>query len=68
MLLRWREGLSMADSTMCMGRDCPLRDDCFRYRATPEPENQTYFMSPPFKDGACEMFWSMGGPVDDSAP
>lgn len=25
----------MADITMCHGRGCPLREDCWRYKATP---------------------------------
>ncbi len=58
----------MADITMCMGVDCPLRENCFRFRATSERENQTYFMVPPFKDGDCDMFWSMDGPVDNLGP
>lgn len=46
----------MADITMCKGGDCPLKEQCYRYKATMS-FYQSYFVEPPFKDGKCDMFW-----------
>jgi hypothetical protein len=45
------------DITMCMGTDCPYKEGCYRYTAKPNEYMQSYFMTPPFKDGKCEMYW-----------
>lgn len=51
----------MADITMCMGEECPLKEKCFRFLATPEQnlDMQTYFAKPPFEGDECKMFWSI---------
>lgn len=49
----------MADITMCMGDGCPLKETCYRYLAEPEPEDQTYLMAVPFKDGTCDLYWKV---------
>lgn len=46
----------MADITMCKGQDCPLKLSCYRHNAT-KGMLQSYFMSPPFKDGVCSHYW-----------
>lgn len=46
----------MADITMCLGTNCPLKEKCYRFTAKAS-EYQSYFMKPPFKDGNCEMYW-----------
>lgn len=45
----------MPDMEMCHGTDCPLRDRCYRYTAEPS-FRQSYFSTPPIKDGECEWF------------
>ena len=47
----------MADITMCEGRDCPLKEKCFRFKANPAKMCQTYFSEAPYKDGECDYFW-----------
>ena len=50
----------MADITMCTGKDCPLKESCYRYTATPNKFRQSYFLQPPvIKDEEvnCEMYW-----------
>jgi hypothetical protein len=47
----------MADITMCVGTDCPHKESCYRFTATPNEYRQSYFMSPPIKDGKCDMYW-----------
>jgi len=48
----------MADISMCSGKDCPLKDKCYRYTA-PQSEYQSWFTNPPIKeeDKTCEYFW-----------
>ena len=45
----------MPDISMCIGGDCPRKNDCYRYRAIPN-SYQTYFVNPPFRDGDCKYF------------
>lgn len=47
----------MADITMCPGTDCPHKETCYRFTATPNEFRQSYFVTPPIKDGKCEMYW-----------
>jgi hypothetical protein len=50
----------MPDITMCEGKDCPLKSDCYRYTATPSEWHQSYFIHPPYnhQDKTCESFWN----------
>ena len=51
----------MADITMCSGKDCKIKDRCYRFTAVKNEFRQSYFFNPPFeiKDNtfSCEMFW-----------
>jgi hypothetical protein len=49
----------MPDITMCKGTDCPLKDRCYRAQAKPTPRRQSYFVTPPFRNGRCDHFWDM---------
>ena len=49
----------MPDITMCIGNDCPLKETCYRYTATPSEYCQSYFMESPYKDGGCNHYWEM---------
>ena len=46
----------MPDITMCEGTGCPVKDECYRFTASPS-DYQSYFVDPPIKDGKCEMYW-----------
>jgi hypothetical protein len=46
----------MPDITKCRGVDCPHRDGCYRYTSKPS-DYQSYFMTPPIKDGKCDHYW-----------
>ena len=46
----------MPDITMCFGKDCPYKEDCYRYTAKPD-EYQAYFSNPPIEDGKCDYYW-----------
>lgn len=46
----------MLDITMCNGEHCPLKESCYRHKATPD-HYQSYFVDIPLKeDGTCEHF------------
>jgi hypothetical protein len=47
----------MPDITMCKGTNCPYKESCYRFTATPNEFMQSYFIEPPFKDNYCEMYW-----------
>jgi len=47
----------MPDISMCSGEGCPLKENCYRFTATPSKFRQSYFFTPPFKDGECEYEW-----------
>jgi hypothetical protein len=48
----------MPDISMCMGNDCPIKENCYRYKAEPS-KYQSYFMEAPYKDGDCSHYWEM---------
>ena len=48
----------MSDIAMCLGGDCPVKENCWRYMA-PESRWQSYFQAPPFTEEGCEYFWDM---------
>lgn len=41
---------------MCNGTDCPLKENCWRYLATPS-SYQSYFLNSPIKDDKCDEYW-----------
>lgn len=47
----------MPDISMCDGKNCPVRDKCYRFTATPTPRRQTFATYPRKPDGSCEAFW-----------
>lgn len=52
----------MPDFTMCEGTGCPLKQECYRYRAKPS-RKQGYFAVIPYDQegdvGDCEYFLDM---------
>ena len=48
----------MPDISLCSGNSCNLKENCYRYKATPNPYRQSYFGNPPLEeDGSCKYFW-----------
>ena len=49
----------MPDITMCEGKDCPLKETCYRYTAKPSEFRQSYFAEVPFnkEEKKCDHFW-----------
>lgn len=49
----------MPDISLCSGNNCNLKENCYRYLATPKPFWQSYFGNPPLEeDGSCKYFWN----------
>jgi hypothetical protein len=46
----------MADITMCNGGDCPLKEKCYRFKATASAW-QSYFVEAPYSMDGCRYFW-----------
>lgn len=47
----------MPDITMCSGGECPLKETCYCFTATPDEYWQAYFTEVPYKDGKCDYYW-----------
>jgi hypothetical protein len=48
----------MADITMCVGTDCPMKNNCYRHTANANEYRQYYFIDVPLKeDKSCDEFW-----------
>jgi len=47
----------MADITMCKGKNCPIRDNCYRFTAKKDTIGQSYFVKEPIENGVCDMYW-----------
>lgn len=48
----------MADITMCVDNECPMRDRCYRYTAKADEKYQSYAdFGRGRGDKHCEMFW-----------
>lgn len=46
----------MPDITMCEGTNCPLKENCYRYKAKPDIY-QSYFIKPPYEQNKCDHYW-----------
>ena len=52
----------MPDITMCEGMNCPHKEACYRYTATPSEFMQSYFMNSPIEEsGRCTYYWGENG-------
>ena len=56
----------MPDISMCHGEnekiECPVRNRCHRFTATPSKPNQDYIGFPMDFEGRCGQFWSVERP------
>jgi hypothetical protein len=46
----------MPDISMCYDQDCPNREKCYRFMATPDKPYQSYFAISPRNQNECEYF------------
>jgi polyphosphate kinase 2 (PPK2 family) len=49
----------MPDIAMCSGRDCAVRENCYRHKAKPCEWRQSYFVEPPGRDEKCQYYWRL---------
>lgn len=49
----------MPDITMCKGTNCPKKNECYRFLATPSEYRQSYFIDPPYEKDKCGEFWNV---------
>lgn len=55
----------MPDISMCFGKDCPMKESCYRFTAKPNEYSQSYFQEPPFiqtesdEQPTCEYYWEI---------
>jgi hypothetical protein len=54
--------IEMPDITMCDDKECPMKEQCYRYTAKPNEFRQAYFVNSPKKMDGCDYFT----PVEDS--
>jgi hypothetical protein len=49
----------LADICMCPGGDCPHKEGCYRYTATPNEYRQSMFMNIPIdkETKECDYYW-----------
>jgi hypothetical protein len=54
----------MADITMCEGKECRLKETCYRYLASVNPYRQTFFTEVPYDKeiNKCEYYWEFYKP------
>ena len=55
----------MPDITMCTGEECPKKQMCYRHTAKAS-DYQSFFMTPPIKDGQCDHYWETKSNQDDT--
>ena len=50
----------MADITKCEGKDCPLKEKCYRFTAKANEYGQSYFTETPYnkETKTCEYLWT----------
>jgi len=50
----------MADISMCSNKDCPKKERCYKFTATPNPYRQSYDYFKPDENGECKDFVDNG--------
>lgn len=48
----------MPDITMCKSENCPAKQTCYRFLATPSEYRQSYlYPTPNIDNGKCDEYW-----------
>lgn len=47
----------MADISMCNGKDCTIKETCYRFTAITNPLRQSYAGFKQGEDGKCDDYW-----------
>lgn len=56
----------MPDIAKCTGEGCPKKESCYRFTSKPSMR-QSYFVTPPIKDGECNSYWEVGAFIRKSS-
>ena len=51
----------MPDISLCVNTKCPLRGNCYRYRAIPDALAQSFALFEPKNQTECEYHWPIAG-------
>jgi len=51
----------MPDISMCRNKECPLKEQCYRFKAT--PNDYQYYSDFEYKGGNCEYFMEIQKPI-----
>ena len=54
----------MADITKCTGKNCKLKESCFRYTSKANEYRQSYFTEDPIKIDKCDQYLEIINKVD----
>lgn len=49
----------MPDISMCTDMNCPVRQNCYRFMATPNPDRQSYVLVKSNGYEPCDIYWPM---------
>lgn len=54
----------MPDISMCSGKDCPLKESCYRFKAVPSEYRQSWLVTPPYnpETKTCDHYWEEDDP------
>ena len=47
----------MPDITMCKGDNCPSKQTCYRFLATPSEYQSYFYPTPTIVDKKCDEYW-----------
>ena len=48
------------DITLCTNKQCPSCEECYRFKAPPNPFVQAYAeLAPEYDEDKCEYFWEI---------
>ena len=56
----------MPDIAKCTGEGCHQKESCYRFLAKPSMR-QSYFVTPPIKNGKCDSYWEVNASVRKSS-
>jgi len=49
----------MADISMCEGKECAVKETCYRFKATPNKYRQSYIFPSNLQIGGCDYYWNI---------
>ena len=56
----------MPDISMCVNKECTLKETCYRFTAKPSEFRQSYGSFKPEEDGTCRGYWKTDKEKDEN--